>query len=96
MTEIVVPHWVAELLIRDHGSLQAAAEHYGIGIVDDYWAQLACETEKKVNPCPGEDEAGGQLLAPKQPDPTQQIHTEPDEAAVDQPMREIHYLTLKI
>lgn len=41
----------------------------------------------KVNPCPREGGAGEQLLMPKDPDPAQQIHTEPDEAGDDQPMR---------
>jgi hypothetical protein len=48
--KIVVPHWLAEKLAEQHGSLPAAREAWrGLDIRDDYWDRLALESQNRIN-----------------------------------------------
>jgi hypothetical protein len=50
MTEpVVVPHWLAEKLKQQHGSLEAFRELTGVKVVDDYWRQLNDESQTRIN-----------------------------------------------
>lgn len=49
MDQIVVPQWFAVRLCELHGTLEAASQHYGVKILDDWLVQMQDQVNQDLH-----------------------------------------------